>query len=223
MVHDLWRGIKGGPAWVEALIVLGLTYGLMIWGYLANPDATTGGAYSDREVVGLIVWELFLMGTIGAWLYARGWTRTDLGLVVSWRELGKGFLLWLLAMGAYYVFALIIYQIPGMEGNEAATRPGFFVSLPMIVAVSVINPCFEEFFNVAYLWKRLPPQLFVGVSALLRAVVHLYQGTFGMLTVFVIGLVFAIYFKKRQSLFPLIVAHAITDFVGLYFAGRAQE
>lgn len=69
-----------------------------------------------------------------------------------------------------------------------------------------------------------PPQVTslataVAISIAIRLSYHLYQGIQGVLTVLPIGLLFGIWFARTRQLWPLIVAHAIIDFVGL--AARA--
>lgn len=53
----------------------------------------------------------------------------------------------------------------------------------------------------------------VNVSAVIRLSYHLYQGVVGVLAVVPLGLLFGIWFARTRRLWPLIVAHAILDFV----------
>lgn len=55
----------------------------------------------------------------------------------------------------------------------------------------------------------------VNVSALIRLSYHLYQGVAGVLAVVPLGLLFGFWFARTRQLWPLIVAHAILDFVAL--------
>ncbi len=55
----------------------------------------------------------------------------------------------------------------------------------------------------------------VNTSAGIRLSYHLYQGVAGVLSLVPTGLLFAIWFVRTRQLWPLIVAHAILDFVGL--------
>lgn len=55
----------------------------------------------------------------------------------------------------------------------------------------------------------------VNISAAIRLSYHLYQGAAGVLSVVPIGLLFAYWFARTRQLWPLIVAHAILDLVGL--------
>ena len=55
----------------------------------------------------------------------------------------------------------------------------------------------------------------VNISAAIRLSYHLYQGVAGVLAVVPTGLLFGIWFVRTRQLWPLIVAHAVIDFVGL--------
>ena len=55
----------------------------------------------------------------------------------------------------------------------------------------------------------------VNISAAVRLSYHLYQGVAGVLALVPTGLLFAIWFVRTRQLWPLIVAHAIMDLVGL--------
>lgn len=59
----------------------------------------------------------------------------------------------------------------------------------------------------------------VAISVAIRVSYHLYQGIPGLVAIVPIGLLFGIWFARTRQLWPLIVAHAIFDFVGL--AARA--
>ncbi len=58
----------------------------------------------------------------------------------------------------------------------------------------------------------------VNVSAVIRLSYHLYQGVAGVLAIVPLGLLFGFWFARTRQLWPLIVAHAILDFVA--FAAR---
>ena len=60
----------------------------------------------------------------------------------------------------------------------------------------------------------------VNISAAIRLSYHLYQGVAGVLALVPIGLLFGIWFARTRRLWPLIVAHAILDFVGFAAGSR---
>jgi CAAX protease family protein len=53
----------------------------------------------------------------------------------------------------------------------------------------------------------------VNISAAIRLSYHLYQGVAGVLAVVPVGLLFGVWFARTRKLWPLIVAHAILDFL----------
>jgi uncharacterized protein len=55
----------------------------------------------------------------------------------------------------------------------------------------------------------------INTSAAIRLSYHFYQGVAGVLSVVPLGLLFGFWFARTRQLWPLIVAHAILDFVGL--------
>ncbi len=55
----------------------------------------------------------------------------------------------------------------------------------------------------------------VNISAAIRLSYHFYQGVAGVIAVVPVGLLFGYWFARTRQLWPLIVAHAILDFVGL--------
>jgi membrane protease YdiL (CAAX protease family) len=97
------------------------------------------------------------------------------------------------------------------------------INLFIIVAISIINPIFEELIVVAYIITALSQRkgaLFaVNVSVLIRFLYHLYQGPAAALSIIPLGLIFALVYLKWKNIWPLIIAHGIMDFIGLYFYG----
>ncbi len=51
-------------------------------------------------------------------------------------------------------------------------------------------------------------------SALFRATLHTYQGLDGALSILAVGVIFGFTYWRWRQLWPLIVAHALLDFVG---------
>jgi membrane protease YdiL (CAAX protease family) len=55
----------------------------------------------------------------------------------------------------------------------------------------------------------------VNVSAAIRVFYHFYQGAVGVVGIAPMALLFAYWFARTGRLWPLIVAHALTDFWAL--------
>lgn len=90
-----------------------------------------------------------------------------------------------------------------------------------VVAVSIVNPAFEELFVTAYVVTSLTNQgvnhgTAVTVSVVIRLLYHLYLGAvLAALLLIPMGLIFGYYFARRRRLWPIVVAHAATDFLAL--------
>jgi membrane protease YdiL (CAAX protease family) len=79
----------------------------------------------------------------------------------------------------------------------------------------------EEIIFRGYLIPRLEEifgstALAVIMQAIFFGLVHSYQGFLGMATTLVLGLIFGMVFAKNRSIWPLALAHGITDFVLIY-------
>jgi membrane protease YdiL (CAAX protease family) len=98
-----------------------------------------------------------------------------------------------------------------------------FLSWPMVVAASTINPVYEEGLWLGYVWNGPAdgcPVAAVCVSIVLRTAVHAQQGWPALLGILPIGIAFSLYYARTRRLAPIIMAHALFDFVGLASLGR---
>lgn len=167
-------------------------------------------------------------GALGLYLLWRGGVslRKRLGLDFRrpWSDLG---------MGA--VLAAVI-GIPGLALYLTAVKLGVNLTvapatlndvwwrLPVLVLAAIENGFLEEVLVVGYLITRLeqlrlPAWAVVAISAVLRGSYHLYQGFGGFLGNAVMGVVFALWFRRTRRLWPLVIAHSLLDIVA--FAGYA--
>ncbi len=126
--------------------------------------------------------------------------------------------------------------IPGLGLYLAATGLGFnthvapanlagaWWTVPVLVLSALQNAILEEVIVVGYLLTRLDQvgwsvRWAVVTSALLRGAYHLYQGFGGFVGNLVMGLVFALVWRRWRRVGPLVVAHALIDIVA--FVGYA--
>jgi membrane protease YdiL (CAAX protease family) len=93
------------------------------------------------------------------------------------------------------------------------------VRLLDLALVCLVNPFFEEVFVSGYVIAALDPRRTawtgINVSVAIRLLYHLYQGPVGVLSVVPIGLVFAWWYARTGRLWPLVMAHALFDFLPL--------
>ena len=144
-----------------------------------------------------------------------------LGLKPTLRDTFIGFGL---AIAAYVgLFALWIVLMaanlkPSYLGGGASPVNGHLLTIS-VIAVSAINPIFEEVFVCGYLitLARQKGRLALGVNAsvALRLAYHLYQGGVGVVGVIPFGLVLAWWYGKTGRLWPAVVAHAATDLTAM--------
>lgn len=102
-------------------------------------------------------------------------------------------------------------------------------TVPVLVLSALQNALLEEVIVVGYLLDRLPRlgwsvAAVVGASAVLRGSYHLYQGYGPFVGNAVMGVVFALVYRRTGRLAPLVVAHTLLDvvaFVGYQYLGGA--
>lgn len=210
---------------------------------LAAAARSSAPPISDGGIWATIFLELIVCGVLVPFLRTRGWTRRRLGIRPSLQGCLHGMVLALAAYGSYFALASLVGGIwPAVAHALAQTRivsAGF--SWTVVVAGSIINPFYEEVFVCGYVITVLTERRTKAVAALagaaggeigaagmavglatavnistaIRLSYHLYQGVAGVLAVVPLGLLFGIWFARTRQLWPLIVAHAILDFVGL--------
>ncbi|MGC9669329.1 CPBP family intramembrane glutamic endopeptidase [Planosporangium sp. 12N6] len=105
-----------------------------------------------------------------------------------------------------------------------AALPHVWWAVPVLVLSAIQNAVLEEVVVVGYLLTRLrqlgwSAAAAVATSALLRGSYHLYQGFGAFVGNAVMGVVFALFFRRTRRVAPLIVAHTILDVVS--FVGYA--
>jgi uncharacterized protein len=113
----------------------------------------------------------------------------------------------------------------GLNATIAASAlPKIWWGVPVLVLAAIRNAVSEEVLVVGYLMTRLRqlgvrPAAQVAMSAVLRGSYHLYQGFGGFVGNCVMGVVFALFYRRFGRVMPLVVAHSILDIVS--FVGYA--
>lgn len=174
----------------------------------------------------LLVYESVMLIALLAFLRWRKWPLHRLGLWPSLREVPAGAGLAVAVYLAYLAgFLTTSWLWPALQQADIAglpVAPG--LSLALIVAVSVLNPVFEELFVCGYvvasLIQRRSLRVAVAVSVAIRISYHLYQGVFSVVCLIPLGLIFAYWYARTGRLWPVIVAHAIFDLIGLLLLSR---
>jgi membrane protease YdiL (CAAX protease family) len=206
----------------EFVIVITVAFGFFVVVNIVDvisPQPPT--RFSDAQLVSLLAYEIGIGVPLLAFLYMRGWTVERIGLRPSLADTGVGVGLSLMGYFAFYA-AYWMVALVWPEAAQAMARQQIgsqALSLPVVVAVSLINPLFEETFVCGYviaaLKKRPDPWTGINVSVGIRMLYHLYQGAAGVINVVPAGLIFGIWYARTGRLWPLLVAHALWDFLPL--------
>ncbi len=93
---------------------------------------------------------------------------------------------------------------------------GHWWTIPALVLNALEAALVEEVIVLGYLVTRLEqvgasPRVAVGVSALLRATYHLYQGWGGFAGNLAMGVFFGWRFVRRRRTWPFVIAHLLLD------------
>jgi membrane protease YdiL (CAAX protease family) len=214
------------PASEFAIVVLGAFGYFIVTSVLTLMWPGDAGHFSDAHLANLIVLELILLSLLLGFLYVRGWTFAAIADRERAVDLLIGFALALAAyLASWFIFYALSTAWPGAAG--AMDTPGLFtersLSLVMVIAVSIVNPVFEEVFVCGYviaaLHKQRNPWIGIHVSVAIRLLYHLYQGA-AAISIVPFGLIFAVWYARTGRLWPVMIAHAITDFAALIYYVR---
>jgi membrane protease YdiL (CAAX protease family) len=211
----------------EVTLVLLLAFGMTVPGNLMallSPDYLAYRAappITNDVLIHTLIYELVIMSILIPFLKARGWTRERLGIRPTIQDSIRGVGI----LFAFYATVLLLEAI--LESvwptlligiSHIRLNAGHF-DPATVLAVSIINPVFEELFVCGYLITALRDRFGVttaiNVSAGIRVFYHFYQGALAVVGVTPMALLFAYWFARTGRLWPLIVAHAIQDFVAL--------
>ena len=211
--------------WILFAAVIGGCFGSAITSSIFFVAAGSGDAagYSDSfNTVGflsLISFEIFTALLAVVALVAAGWREVDfpfrIDIVGTLTGIGLAVLL-------LFVSALLAPAI-GQADFQAAAAPRPSVSFSVFLLVCIVNPLYEEFFALGFVVRFFERrnasnwQLQAAAASIaVRTSYHLYQGIEQLPFHLAVGVVFAAAFLLRRNLWPLVFAHVILDFLGLY-------
>ncbi|MBD7923522.1 CPBP family intramembrane glutamic endopeptidase [Xanthomonas bonasiae] len=206
--------------WGELLAVVAIALGLPIyWSFSAVLAPTGEPSFSEASLWGMVLYELLVLALLVPVLWFRGWTPQVLGLHWQGRDIRPAIGLLIACIVACYPLnwlgAGMAEEVnPSMDAMVAGK-----LSLTAVVAVSLLNPIFEEVFVCAYVIRVLQrshsPAFAVNVSVAIRASYHLYQGPVGAISLVVVGLILGWWFARTGRLWPAIIAHGLMDLLAL--------
>ena len=218
--------------WIELFIVVILLQGYFGWPWFmwtlmpAAAYATPAGAIILGSVCRLAVVAIVL-GII----YRGGepWSKFGLSKLHPLNDLAGGLVLFAVAWKMTYIGTDILvtlwqdyldpasaYRLIHRQPSEFPDTGGLGVVVAAVAAVTI--GLFEEFVTRAYLIVRLERLLHstwlaVLVTTCCFAVLHWQQGIVGMWQTFLIGAIFGAVFVYFRRIWPLVLAHALFDFI----------
>ena len=171
-------------------------------------------------IVFVLVYEVVVGVLLVGFLRHRGWRLEHVTLPFAPRDLVQGLGIWLLAMlSAWVVMASLTALSPTYAAEVMRTRMvGEPTSTLLIAAVVLINPLYEELVYLGFVPAAFPKSAawqILLLSTALRVLVHTYQGILSLLFILPWGLVFAAYYMRTRRLWPVVLAHAFQDAIGL--------
>ena len=218
--------IKKLPPFLEFFIVIFITLGNLI---ISSTSAIISHISTDRalnlnfqEFSGLLTYEILTLCLVFLFLKARGWKIKDFNLDISLNLIGAGVVIFAIDYILVQIIATILIRL------NIIIYPQLTCSLSIleILAVSIINPIFEEIIVIGYVFKALEEKyrgwLIIIISTLIRLSYHTYQGSIIIAGILPMGILFSLFYWRSKKLFPLIIAHGLLDFVPLYYCSFIQ-
>jgi membrane protease YdiL (CAAX protease family) len=222
-------GMNAGPTvtkvkWVELGVFLFLIVPPMLtslfltsYGDLRFTPVAVSSILSDLALMSLVFYFLWRNGES---LGQIGWKSTN-----AVRDIGWGVVLYFpILFGIGYLENLL--RSAGFSAHKSlpsfltAHGPGKIVLASILVTVVAIA---EETIFRGYLihrFKALTGSAAAAVllSSLIFAMGHGYEGMAGMISIFVLGVIFALIYLWRKSLVAPMVIHFLTDFISIVVA-----
>ena len=206
----------------EATIVLIGAFGRPLFTVArALLGATPPPSISQAHLISVLIYETVLGGLLGGFLSLRGWTWQRIGLRPGLVDSLMGVGLAVAAYAGYVLLWILVttahLQPTYLAGGTALVHGEF--SLWLVLAVSLLNPLFEEVFVCGYVITvaREAGRLSWGIngSVAIRLAYHLYQGGIGVVSILPSGLIFAWWFARTGRLWPAVVAHVVMDLAAM--------
>lgn len=216
----------------EFALIIGVAFGWPILGSLmALSSGHTVGEPGTQEAFGpshlysIVLSELLCFPILAAILHARGWRLADFPVGIGKTTTLLGVVIaavtWCLDLAfsaaLREIFDSLRPSIDLLNSYKPSNRP----DLVAVYILSIVNPVFEEVFVCGYvipaLSQRFGATTAVNVSAIIRGTYHLYQGVAMAPLHFSYGLIQAYVFVRFGKLWPLVVSHALLDFMALLY------
>lgn len=195
----------------EFVLVISLAFGLAIIGSLAAALSYSNQPveFGDAGLVGTLAFELVIGTVLWLILRAREWKWSDFSVHYSNGTTILGLLIGAITLIVWCVFEWLFGKVPSAVSG----------TMPLVLAVSVVNPLFEELLVLGYvvqsMRKRFGLVTAMNVSIAIRLLYHLYQGPLAVIPIALFGVLVTLVYVRMGRLWPAIVAHGAVDFTAL--------
>jgi uncharacterized protein len=176
---------------------------------------------SQQGLQGLIIFESIVLLLLVLFLHLRGWAWKRVGISpsIKYTLIGLGL------AGVIYLADVLVWiavhdlgMHPSYAGSYAELS-SHGLHIRSAIAVSIVNPLYEELFLcgdlVTALKEKYAEVTAVNISVGIRLVCHLYQGAIGVLSIIPFGLLVTWWYARTGKLWPILVAHAVIDLMSL--------
>ena len=193
----------------EFSLVVFIAFGMFIVTSLDAAVAYRGQEirFGDRELLGVMGFELIVAPVVWLVLRLRGWKWSDFAFHYSGGTTFIGIGLAAITLVADCLFEWMVGKVPGVAEAHVLVA----------LAVSIINPLFEELLVLGYviqaMRKRFGLTAAMHASIAVRLVYHLYQGPMAVIPIALFGVLVTIAYVRLGRLWPVVVAHGLIDFV----------
>lgn len=209
---------------LEMLAMLVLAYALPILGLFA--DSSGPVRPQAIAVVAGAAFQWFPIAVLYALLRRRGgWGSIGLNRLDG-IDATAGVLMWLASHATVLILALLTQ---GFGRNDVEFLPrglpvwelGLLSLLIAVTAGFVEEIMFRGYVQTRLQQLRVPAAIVVLAPTAFWAVLHLYQGAGPAVTIFGLGMLYAIWFQWTRRLWPVIIAHLMFNFTTLVLIIRA--
>lgn len=207
-----------GEAFVVILVCFGMPILNSLYAMLSGfPSERSGGAavFTDGAMIWLIVNEVVMAGAALTLLRIRRYAIGSLYPHPTFLGTIAGIALFIASWLFGWLLVAPFMTSHAQQPIEHMLRQSN-LSLPVIIAVAMVNGTYEEVFLLGFLLRGLRGfglSIALGAMLLVRVFYHLYQGPIGALWVMGAGLVFGVYYLRTGVLWPSVFAHILWDIV----------
>jgi uncharacterized protein len=186
---------------------------------LATRRLPSPSQYTEGRLLATLAIEAVLVLLWLPYLKRRGWSVDHVTLPLSSGDVVRALGLAVAAYLAYFLtYAVVALPDLSFAWDTGGEPVGAAPATGVVIAVSVLNPLFEEFLYLGYVVNALRPRgpgpsLMAALA--LRVTLHLGQGAFAFLSILPLGIIFSLYYLRTGRLWPVIGAHAMLDAFGL--------